>query len=1290
MIPRVAAIVLSLSVVAAPTALALDPGRAVTQYMRDFWDSRSGLPNDTVNTILQTRDGYVWIGTQAGLARFDGVRFTNFTKANTPALRSDTINTLFEDREGTLWVGTGDGLVSVSGAASRTWRARDDLVKGSIFSICQSNDGSLWVGTSAGLGHLKDGEILACGKCRKIGQEWIRALSAGADGSIWIGTSGKGLYRLREGELHWYGKDDKTIPGAVRAIGEDRAGTVWIGTRTGVRALQDNHFTAYTSREGLSHDLVASVFGDRDGNVWMGTQGGGLNRLRDGRFEKLTTREGLSNDVVSSIIEDQEGNLWIGTAGGLERMRDSPVATYSWREGLAGEFAWSVYEDREGALWIGTLGGGLSRFQNGIFTTYTHSDGLPDNSVASLCEARDGKLWIGTNLGLGCRESNGRFLSYTDKNGLPRQPVRPILEDREGDLWVGTRGGGLSRLANGRFTTYTTKDGLPSDEIWALLLEKDGSLLIGTSDGIARLQDGRFTVLNDTGSVMSLSEDHDGCVWIATDGDGLGRLKDGKLTNYTTEVGLPGDTLAQVLDDDAGNLWLSSDRGIFSIRKKEFDDLDRGAIRTIHYTAYGKAEGMRSASCVTGSSPAGCRTKDGRLWFPTTAGVAMIDPNKLRTNPLPPPVYIEDVLVDGRSLGIAEGLEIAPGRVRLEIQYTALSFVDPQKVKFRYKLEGFDKDWVDVSTMRTAYFTNLPPGHYTFHVRACNNDGVWNEAGARLGFTLKPFFYQTRGFQLLSAIGLVAAGAGAQLLRIRRLKARERELQRIVQEQTRDLRAANEELRRIQEQLARLSESTPEKIENISGWGAAMADEIAGAIHAHQIGIWRADGKRLVAISGTTKAPSWEAVRAAPWLLEDLAGGPAGGETIVPVNGMTGELRGALVIDGPVVWGELERRLVTGFVQHLGSALELQHLREQLTVTEARQAAVRQKMRESGVHTLMLCPQCRRCYDETTDACAEDGTRLEASRLLPYRISGRYRLTFLLGEGGMGSVFSAHDEKLRRDVALKVIKAELLNDPEVRFRLEREARALAQVHHPSVIALFDSGELDDGSAFLVMELLAGRDLADLLKTSGPGSPRQVALLLRQAGAALGAAHRAGVIHRDIKPANIFLVPVKGSFQTKLLDFGLAKSLGSDARLTQTGMMIGTPMFMSPEQIQGFDVDARSDLYSLAAVVYEALAGRRVVPGNDVGRILLDVLHATPPRISSLVPGLGVGVDEAFESALAKRPSDRPRDVEAWADGLALLLDAVQTSIPGWPLGSLEVIRAKGAGIEGQTTRQAPF
>jgi ligand-binding sensor domain-containing protein len=1256
------------------SAFALDPARAVTQYIHDNWQTDQGLPQNTVQVICQTLDGYLWLGTQEGLVRFDGVRFVVFNKGNTPELANHYITALHADREGNLWIGgRGDGVVRFRDGAFTLFSTREGFSKNPVRSIYEDRAGNLWMGTSGGgLNRLRDGKITTFTTKDGLSNDQVVAITQDRAGDLWIGTFGGGLNRFRDGKFTSFTTRDGLSDDQVSSLLEDRAGNLWVGTfNGGLNRFRDGAFTAFTTKQGLSNDQVWSILEDREGSLWIGTDGGGLNRFHEGRFTPLTSRQGFPSDVVMSVFEDRERSLWIGTAGGgLNRLRDGKFVTLTMREGLSSDAVLSVFEDRKGNVWMGTDGGGLNRLRDGRVTTVTTKDGLSNDHVTAIAEDRQGDIWAGTMGGGINRLRDGRITAFTTKNGLSYDVVFSILEDHGGTLWVGTDGGGLNRMKDGRFSAFTMKDGLSQDRVIAIHEDREGGLWLGTSGGGLNLfKNGRFSSYTTGGGlsddrVASIYEDAAGRLWIGTSG-GLNRLHEGKLTAYTAANGLYDDRVWQILEDGQGDFWMSSNRGVFRVSKKDLEAFADGKVKRITSTAYGTADGMRSAECNGEIQPSGWKTRDGRLWFPTIKGVAVIDPAHIPVNRLPPPVVLEEVRVDGKLVPHSgPALEVQPGSEQLDLQYTALSFPSPQRVLFKYRLEGFDRDWVEAGTARAARYTSLAPGTYTFRVKACNSDGVWNETGASLVLRLLPFFYQTRLFQALVGLALVLAGAGVQELRARALKKRARELERIVLEQTRDLRSANEDLRQAQEQLARLSETSPEKLENVAAWGSSMAEEIARAIHAQGVQLWRAAGETLEALTpGAGRPPRWEDLQAAR--TREIAS--ANGVTLVPVTGMTNELRGALVIQGDVRWGDIERRLVTGLAQHLGGALDLQHLREQLTVTAARQAEVRQRMLERGVHTLKLCPQCGRCFEHDVLVCTVDGATLDGSRLLPFRVLDRYRLTTLLGEGGMGSVFAAHDEKLRRDVALKVIRAEKLADSEARFRLDREARALARVNHPSVIGLFDSGELEDGSAFLVMELLTGRDLADLLLEHGRGTPRQVAALLRQVGSGLAAAHRAGVIHRDVKPGNVFVTAAKGCLESKILDFGLARSMRAEGGLTRTGVIVGTPAYMSPEQVEGGDLDGRTDVYSLAAVAFEALTGRAIIEAQETGRMLVDVLYATPPPVSSLVAGLPREVDAAFEAALVKRPADRASDIQAWADGLASLLETANPSGPGWPV-----------------------
>ncbi|MCA9692341.1 MAG: serine/threonine protein kinase, partial [Myxococcales bacterium] len=381
-----------------------------------------------------------------------------------------------------------------------------------------------------------------------------------------------------------------------------------------------------------------------------------------------------------------------------------------------------------------------------------------------------------------------------------------------------------------------------------------------------------------------------------------------------------------------------------------------------------------------------------------------------------------------------------------------------------------------------------------------------------------------------------------------------------------------------------------------------------------------------------------------------------------------GRIRGVIVIRGrPTTWGEEEQRLVMCFAHELGAALERGRTRERLDADQSRHALSRGDLIDRGAELLQVCPQCRRCFDHQVRRCPEDGATLKTEGVLPYRVMGRYRLVKVIGQGGMGTVYEAHDQRLGRVVAIKIIRAEYFRDVNVRLRFRQEARAIARISHPGVIALYDTGELPDGSAFLVMEKLVGLDLADMIDHYGPGTPAQVAALMRQAGAALAAAHRADLVHRDIKPENIFLVDGTGGFLVKILDFGLAKSMSLETtNLTQTGVVMGTPVYMSPEQIQGKDLDARSDLYSFASVCYEALTGRRVVESEEFAKVCAEVLHREPPPLRGYVREIPRRIERAFMRALAKDRDKRHAKIEDWVRSFVDELALIQVPHRGWP------------------------
>ena len=1250
LVKPISAAVLALLLGASQAAQALDSAKVITQYVRRVWQLSDGLPSQVVYSVTQTRDGYLWLGTSAGLSRFDGVRFAVFDKGNTPALLSNMVWAVQATRDGGLWIGTSEGLNRLDRGRMTAFAGNSGLPDRFVQALLEDRRGRLWVGTPGGIVVMEGGTIRARFP-RTGGATSISQLLEDRSGTIWITSNtgiaaidgqalkvrgtGDGLADLgnvwieRDGgvctlsqrqvfcldQATWRARGERVenLPDRLSAVLPDRDGNLWMGATgtAGVLRLTAGKASAFAASEPLvGHSLVLAFYEDREGNLWICSSGAGLARVTDGRVAVFGKAEGLGEDRIAEVTADPSGGIWAGTRTGLERFANGEWTAYAHPTLPTGPIE-TVFADAEGTLWVTHRQNSLLyRIAGGSVQTY------PANIVGGLfmmTPAREGGLWLAGSKGL-FRFNDGRI----DETPVTPLSVSVAREGRDGGLWIGSPSDGLLHRRGGTLTAYSTKNGLPSN------------------------------------AIGDLFEDAAGTLWIATDETGLVRFKDGRFTSYAAREGLA-DFVCSVFDDGQETLWLNTRKGIFRLDKRELEEMDTGRRVRLTPALYDGSSGLRSAQCHIGSRTVAA----GRLWFASANGLVSVDLARARENAAPPPVHIEELIVDGRSVEVTPEMRLPAGITNLEIRYTAPSLAVPERVRFKFKMDGYDRDWTDSGARRVAYYTKPPHGSYAFRVLAANADGVWSPEPAAIAFTIAPHWYETWWAYVLSAVTLVALLAGGVRLRIgvvqRRadaLEARSRELETIVGERTDELRGTVEQLRRAQEQLARVSQATPDKIENISVWGASMASEIATAVRAREIGIWRLSGDEVIAVtSAVTPAPSRQAIR----------DGAAG---LIPVPGMTGEVRGVLVVEGAEgPWSPVEAQLLTGFAQQVGGALDLHYLRERLSLTEARQALLRRKMLDEGVEALKLCPACRRCFGDAVVLCPDDGAALDASRLFPLVIQKRYELRSLLGEGGSGHVFAAWDVRLRRDVAIKIIRAEHLTDVTLRFRIEREARTLAQIDHPGVAALFDSGELDSGSVFLVMELLRGLDLGQMIARDGPGSPAQVARLVREAAAALAAAHRRGVIHRDVKPANIFLAGAPGGFVTKVVDFGLATSGHVDVRVTLSGIMVGTPAYMSPEQVQGLALDPRSDLYSLAVVAYEALTGRRAVESQDVGGILIEVLYKSIPPVSSLIPALAP-LDPAFALAFSKQPSERP-DLEAWARDFAGALDRLPEGPHRW-------------------------
>ena len=722
---------------------------AHAQYQVESWTTDNGLPQNTIQAILQTSDGYLWLTTQDGLVRYDGVRFTVFNKNNTKGINSNRFTELIVDVYDNLWIGTeSNGVVRYHDGAFETYTIADDPQREPKWDLTVDHQGNLVASTELGIVRWNGERFVAHQTLAGETKESI--LFWGKEGAFWY-ANGQLLHRFKDGK-----SSDYSLPGSVNGLYEDRKGRLWVGTtNAGLVVIDSDYLTVFTVKDGLPSNHILPRVEDADGNLWALTDRGAVT-FRDGKISRLTTEQGLSDNALSTIYLDRESNVWIGTYyRGLNRLSRQSVAFFTTANGLAAEIVHPIYEDREGSVWIG--GKGLTRWHDGRFGRAPGGEKL--HGVTAIHQDRQGRIWFGTWNGAYYYE-NGRFTNFSDKFGSPRA-LADIHEDRSGTIWFGTTAG-LFRYREGAMAQLTTKEGLAGNEVKIICESPDGTLWIGTYGGLTRLKDGvfaSFTTSNGLGSnlVRSLYEDKDGVLWIGSYDGGLTRLKNGKFAHYTTNAGLFNDGVFQILEDGEGNLWMSCNRGIYRVAKQQLNDFAEGKIASINSTAYGKADGLLETECNGGQQPAGIRARDGRLWFPTQRGVAVIDPRAVRVNSQAPPVLIESFAANGiTATSLGPVIEVSPSTENLQIAYTGLSFVKPEQVRFKYKMSGLDRDWVDADTRRTAYFSHLPPGDYVFTVIAANSDGVWNTQGASVRVRVVPPFYRTWWF--LSVVGLSLVG----------------------------------------------------------------------------------------------------------------------------------------------------------------------------------------------------------------------------------------------------------------------------------------------------------------------------------------------------------------------------------------------------------------------------------------------------------------------------------------------------------------------------------------------------
>jgi signal transduction histidine kinase/ligand-binding sensor domain-containing protein len=749
---------------------------AFAGYTRHIWQASDGLPEQTVQAFAQTRDGYLWIGTTGGLVRFDGVHFTTFDRQNTPALHENSIFCLMVSRDGALWIGTeGGGLARYAQGQFRSWTTREGLSNDFVRSLAEDATGNIWAGTDNGLLRLDSGKV--AGRFVRVdGAGDVPALAVhkiylDRDGGLWVG--GSKLIRMSGGTVTEYTMRGESSQNRVKSIVQTQDGTMWVGTVSGLNRM---------ARGEKSFERVGGITGTvrvlrqtTDGVLWIGTIGQGVYEYRGGRLTQITAPQSLPSNTVLNFFEDDELNFWIGTQSGMLRLTEGEVSIVPLPKANDSDFG-TIYLDRDGSFWIGsTL---LFRMKDGAVTPL-RLPGTGGDHVRNVYRDRVGALWVGTDGDGVYRIAEAGTTHLTTRDGMSNNFVRAMTEDRDGSMWVAADEG-LNHILweNGRprIVSYEMRDGLAYFSTRALLEDRNGDLWIGTDRGVSHLHGGVF--LNDAVTeamaqtkVWAIHEDADGGLWFGTRNSGMFRYYDGKLAQFTAADGLPGNAIYQILEDGAGRLWLSGPNGVALLNRHELDAQAERFPRHFALTFYSTADMAANTEIYGGTQSSGCITPQGDVWFPSNLGPLHI-PFLGRSALPPPPLFIQSVLADGRPVTADDEIMLRPGNGRLEFDFTPIQLRSQDGLRFRYMLEGFEKNWSAPTAARTADYTNLPAGRYRFRVQTFDVSNPDAASEASVAIVQRPFFYSTWWFTAACIAMITLLVFGLYQYRVRQVRAR--------------------------------------------------------------------------------------------------------------------------------------------------------------------------------------------------------------------------------------------------------------------------------------------------------------------------------------------------------------------------------------------------------------------------------------------------------------------------------------------------------------------------------------
>lgn len=796
----------------------LSPDKQLNQFNFDHWTSEDGLPDNAITYLTQAKNGYIWFASYGGITRFNGIEFYTFNSYNTPELINNSFTHIYEDKEGVIWSSSsGNGVATINGNQVKVYNTDHGLPSNFVEEVVQDQDKRLWVATSKGLVYKENNRFVNNEVPDPLKTLTLKSIDCDEKNHLWIATIENGVYELYRGKvLNHYTTDNGLLSNNINYV-NTKNGHVWIGSGSGLNTIAMGRVIGTTIEDGLPNNMITSSYFDNQHQLWVGSYAGFCRISLDG-YQYLSQNHPLYGRDITSIMEDEEGNLWVSTyRAGLFKFWEGKFTNYSDYEfdldipftvhtviPKSDQELVLVHEDGVGSLNLKT--GLFSEIDLGVMTTgIKFKYGLRDSQ---------NRYWLATKKGVICYQ-NGKSDWLTVDDGLIDNNIRVIFEDSQGNIWIGTFFG-ITRISknSGELVNFTTDNGLSHVYIMSIMEDSEHNIWVGTKTGLHLFEDGKFKVYNAKDGlagdfVFKSFEDKENVMWVASNA-GLSRYKDGKFNKITVEDGLISNTIFQVLEDDHGYLWFTTNQrntSVYKVLKSELNDFCDGKIEKIESIEYAQKDGIISTAAT--SSATSLKTEDGKLWFATHNGVESIDPGNIKINNRVPPVVIEKFEINDVPIDIKKRIILNPGKKRINIRFAGLSYIAPEHIKFKYQLVGYDDGWVEAGDEHETSYTNLPHGEYSFKVIAANSDGLWNNEGAKLSFSIKPAYYETSWFYVLAIFLLIVIIRIIYNLRVKSLTRSRTELEKLVNQRTSEIEAQKEE---IEAQRTQIEEQNNELI----------------------------------------------------------------------------------------------------------------------------------------------------------------------------------------------------------------------------------------------------------------------------------------------------------------------------------------------------------------------------------------------------------------------------------------------------------------------------------------------